>query len=326
MPHPLPPVEYFSSEDAPLLCDYPQLHAHLDTHHGDFEVANFPKTPVLPQVIRTHDDSFPELVSSSTSEVPPAQKAKEVEEEVPVDKPLAELPTLEYILNVTVILFVQLFIPIPSMFPMGLNFARRAVLILLPGFAIGLLGHSAVNLARALPNAGPLGPGSLHHLARHLRTPSLSTPALLAHLKIAVLGGALVGAVLAHVLNLFILGHTVCRLARGLEPDPVATRASMDASRAFQRAKRVLLDLATALSMVPAGLAAQRWGCAVLGFPPPAADIAAWHTVAVALAGVGVLHAITLVHFCLAWRDVSGTRSAGKQGAMAERRKELGVL
>ena len=262
MPHPIPPVNYFSSEDAPLLSDYPRQHSSLDVHYDshatDFDVAVFPETPLLPDVTDTHDDNFSDFVSSPTSEFPPTQYHKGHGDASTVAE-LSDTTTLEYIQHVAIIIIVQLFIPIPFMIPMGINFAKRALRVLLLGSAAGFVGHSLFNIALALPTARLLDMTFLPIFRQHLPSAFTFLPAFLGQMKIAILGGVVVGAIMAHVLNIFILGHTICRLARGLDADPTAMRRAMDSSKSFQLGKRFVLDTLTAIFMVPAGVAAQGW-------------------------------------------------------------------
>lgn len=312
-------MEYFSAEDVPLLSEYPQNHHHLDVHHGDFDVAAFPDTPLLPDVTEVHDDDFSDFVQSPTSEIPPSRKIADGDIDAS-EKKLSELLTVEYIQHVAIIILVQLLIPIPFMVPMSINFVKRALRVFLPGFAIGLVGHGIVNFLFALPSARPLSPDSFHHISQHLPASSAFLPALFTQLKIAALGGIVVGAVMAHVLNFFILGHTVCRLARGLEPEPTAMRRAMDASKTFQRAQRVVLDLITALAVFPAGIAARQWLFSLWGGSPSAVGIAVWHSEVIGVAGVAAIQLMLLAR-----RRWSSSQPQGGTGGVHVRTKRTPV-
>ena len=141
------------------------------------------------------------------------------------------------------------------MIPMSINFTKRAVKLFFLGSIIGIAGHTALNIAHAIPTAQPVSPSSFAHVYRQL--PSLETliPALWMQFKLVALGGLVIGAATAHVLNVFILGHTICRLSRGLEPEPVAMRRAMDSSRGFRFVQRVALDHAQA-----AGIGVREFG------------------------------------------------------------------
>ncbi|KIP09282.1 hypothetical protein PHLGIDRAFT_339567 [Phlebiopsis gigantea 11061_1 CR5-6] len=292
MPHPIPPIEYFSSEDAPLLSEYPQ-NAHLDVYHyphnGDFDVATFPETPLLPEAAHGHDDDFSDFVQSPTSELPPKLKGKAEPITSSTRKP-TDMYTLSYIRHVAIILLVQLLIPIPFMIPLGINFMKRSVKVFIPGFAVGLVGHSLMNLMFALPSARPLDPSSTHRLPHHLSDSTDVVSTLWAQLKITMLGGAVVGAFMANVINFALLGHIIYSLVRKVEPDPSAMRRAMDASMAYQRAQPVLLDLLTALAMAPAGLAARHR----LFGTPLVNKSSAWHLTLVGVVGVMAVHGLRL--------------------------------
>jgi hypothetical protein len=295
MPHPLPPVEHFSSEDALLLNEYPQLHSQLDVHpdQSDFEVTAFPKMPPLSNIGDVDDGEFSDFVQSLKSEIQSTSSCKHQQDSATMN--LSDLPTLEYIAHVAVIILVQLFIPIPFMIPMAINFAKRALKILLPGFAVRLLGQSIANLVLALAYTRPFDQTSFHHLAQHLPSSSVFLPVLYGEVKMAALGGLIVGAVMAHVLNLIILGHTFCRLFRGLEPDSIAIRRAVDSSKTFQVARQIVLDLLTALFMIPAGLTARSWCSARLGLTiahPPTDGL---YTVGVGILGIFGRHVFQLV-------------------------------
>lgn len=320
MPPPIPPVDYFSSEDAPLLSEYPHLHPrsdfHHDSHHGDFDVAVFPETPLLPSISEAHDDDFSDFVQTSLSEIPPNPKSKD-QETSSIEPKLSELPSLEYIAHVAVVILVQLLIPIPFMLPMAINFAKRALKVLLPGFMIGLLANSVLAYTSSVPDPRPVGLKFFLAVAQFLPSPSTIPPALFAQAKIAVLGGIVVGAIMAHVLNFVILGHTLCRLVRDLDPEPSAMRRTMDASKTFQVAQRVGLDLLTAVCMMPAGLAARNWCGAIFGVSSSPLPIDTQYSVICGVAGVVGVHGLRL-----AWH-ASVTRSRPQDEGLSERQKEL---
>lgn len=322
MPHPIPPLEYFSSEDAPLLSDYPET-VHLDVHHShhgaDFEVATFPATPLLPDVTGVHDDDFSDFVQSPTSETPPKLRGTQ-EDKMLSETKLTDMFALEYIQHIAIIILVQLFIPIPFMVPMGINFVKRALKVFLPGFAIGLLGHAFVNLLCALPNAKLLEPPSVHHLAKHLPDASIFLPTLFSQLKVVMLGDVVVGAVMAHVLNFFILGYTICRLIRRLEPDPTVMRRAMDSSKIYQRAQPVMLDLITAVFMIPAGQAARARLFAFWGPSPSNTDIITWHSALVGVMGVAAVHILRLARRWWSSASIPGSEQAEK---LSGKRKDL---
>jgi len=285
-----PAMDYFSSEDAPLLGDFirrtigdSKHYPHL--HHGHsesrFDVADFPDTPLLPEC---SDDEFSDFVESPGSEGPPSLDGNADAEDASApasEVKLADLPTLEYVQHVTIIVLVQLVIPIPFMLPMGLNFAKRAFKLLLPGFALAVLGHSLAYIAQK-----PTNTAMYDHLRYTLVDPTVSIPALYAHLKISIIGGLVVGAIMSHVLNLCILLHTVCRLSRGLEPQPTAMRRAMDASKAFQFLQRLVLDLVTGIAMLPAGTAMRDWFYGVQGMGVSGLPTDGWHAAATGILGV----------------------------------------
>ena len=315
MPHPIPPIEYFSSEDAPLLSDYPH-NVHLDVYHyphnGDFDVATFPETPILPEATHAHDDDFSDFVQSPTSELPPKLKGKEERLVSPTSR-LTDMYTLSYIRHVAIILLVQLLIPIPFMIPLGINFMKRSVKVFLPGFAVGLVGHSIVNLMFALPHTRPLDPSSTHHLPHQLPDSSDVVSVLWSQLKVTMLGGAVVGAIMANLINFALLGHIVYSLARRVEPDPAAMRRAMDASMAYQRAQPVLLDLLTALAMAPAGLAARHR----LFGTPLVNKSSAWHLTLVGVVGVAAVHGLRLAR--------RGRASSTAEGASVQTTDSIGM-
>lgn len=241
-------MEYFSSEDAPLLGDFirktigdPHRFSHLHHEQSNFIVANFPDTPTL---LDCSDDEFSDFVESPASEVPPDYKPP-AESRDSASQKLADLPTLEYIQHVAIILIIQLLIPVPFMLPMGINFIKRSLKVFLPGFVLGIIGHVLF-----LPFDKSAEFSTLHH---SLVDPSTVFRALFAQVKIGIIGGFLVGAVMSHVLNMCILIHTICRLARGLEPQPTAMRRTMDSSRIFQAIRGFVLDLIAGIAMLPAG-------------------------------------------------------------------------
>lgn len=267
-------MDYFSSEDMPLLGDflsraigdtkgYPRL--HHGQSEGRFEVADFPETPLLPEC---SDDEFSDFVESPGSEVPPV-----LDTETPSldssEAKLTDLPTAEYIQHVAIIVLVQLLIPIPFMLPMGINFARRAIKVFLPGFVLGIAGHTLFHLFIRLADVAPI-----HHL-QSLADPHLVLSAFYAQLKIGIVGGFVVGAILSHVLNFCILAHTICRLVRGLEPQPKAMRRAMDSSRVFQFLQRLFLDLITGAAMFPVGAAVRDWF-----YGAQVTHTGGWHTAA----------------------------------------------
>ncbi|KAI0086307.1 hypothetical protein BDY19DRAFT_353905 [Irpex rosettiformis] len=283
---PTPAMNYFSSEDAPLLGDFlnrtmsgdtkglPRLHhGHVETH---FDVGEFPDTPLLQDC---SDDEFSDFVESPGSEVPPTLETTESSAEEIPDAKLKDLPTSEYIQHVAIIILVQLLIPIPFMLPMGCNFTKRSLKVFLPGFALGILGHALIRFLNKPTEIAPFD-----HLHDSLANPAVFLPALYAQFKVAILGGFVTGAVMSHVLNLCILGHTLCRLSRGLEPQPKAMRRAMDASKVFQFLQRFVLDLVTGVAMLPVGAAVRDWfygkQFGVAGLPGDS-----WHSAATGVLG-----------------------------------------
>ncbi|KAI0340526.1 hypothetical protein BDW22DRAFT_379833 [Trametopsis cervina] len=286
-----PAMDYFSSEDMPLLGDFLRRNmsdqkrfAHLHHGHTDhFDVAEFPDTPMLPDC---SDDEFSDFIESPGSEVPPTMDAQDqTEVQHASEGTLRDLPTAEYIQHVAIIVLVQLLIPIPFMLPMGLNFTKRALKVFLPGFALSILGHSLIHILNQ-PTDVPL----LSHVHNSIADPSFILSALYAQLKIGILGGFVVGAVMSHVLNFCILAHTVCRLVRGLEPQPTAMRRAMDASKMFQFLQTLALDLVTGAAMLSAGAAARDWfygaQFGVSGLPTDK-----WHAAAIGIIGTLAVHA-----------------------------------
>ncbi len=279
-------MDYFSSEDAPLLGDFlsramsgdskglPRLHHGQNESH--FEIGEFPETPLLQDC---SDDEFSDFVESPGSEVPPTLESNEAQAEESSEAKLKDLPIAEYIQHVAIIVLVQLLIPIPFMLPMGYNFAKRSLKVFLPGFAIGIIGHSLIHLLNKPADVVPFD-----HLHNSLVGPAVFLPALYAQLKIGILGGFVVGAVMSHVLNLCILGHTLCRLSRGLEPQPKAMRHAMDASRVFRFFQRFVLDLISGVAMLPVGAAVRDWfygkQFGVTGLP-----VDNWHAAAIGVVG-----------------------------------------
>lgn len=250
-------MDYFSSEDAPLLGDFvrrsisdPHRFSHIHHEPPQFEVADFPDTPLLQDY---SDDEFSDFIESPASEVPPNHKV--VEEDSSTAK-LADLPTLEYIQHVAIIIVVQLLIPIPFMIPMGFNFAKRSLKVFLPGFALGTLAHTLILLFSKAPETTYYD--HFHHTPVD---PSIFIPALFEQIKLGIIGGFLTGAVMSHVLNFAILTHTIGRLARGLDPEPTAMRRAMDSSKTFQGLRNLILDLLAGMAMLPAGCSARRSFC-----------------------------------------------------------------
>lgn len=288
MPHPIPPLEYCTSGDVQfsLRSDvYPPLPTHI--YHGAVDVVNFLRTPMLPEVRHVEEgkELEPPFPQSSASETPWMMRrrtaADDEEDDSAFEHALLDHPVLAYILNATILLTVQAFILVPSVFPTGLKYAQRAVQLVLAGLAVSSAAHAAGAFMRAPPSA----PGEL---ARALLSPAPLTPAL-AHLAIAALGGAIVGAAAALCANAAVLGRTVYRLAVG------AVGAAVP-SPSPPHAGGLLRDVATALLLVPAGLAAQCWECRTL--PQAALRISGWNTVQVALAGVAVLHGVRWARAC----------------------------
>ncbi|EKM55656.1 uncharacterized protein PHACADRAFT_256437, partial [Phanerochaete carnosa HHB-10118-sp] len=287
MRHTIPLVKYSSDEGIvpPLLSHYPPLQAYLN--HGDFEVRTLPKTPVLPEVTHAHASNLSKAKSAldPSSEAPSTRREREGKKNVSVDTPPTGPSPLEYILSANILL-VQSLILIPLMLPTGLSFARRSVQILLTGLAV----HSTMKLLFASPNMTLSVLAPFYHFAASdsIRSSSSFVPALLSRLAIAALGGAVTRAAMAHALNALVIGHTIYRLACGREPDAMIMLASMDAR--IQPIKPMLLDLTTVGFMVPTGLAAQRWACAILHLPAPIPDTTAWDIVTIAFAGMAALH------------------------------------
>ncbi|KAI0689113.1 hypothetical protein BC835DRAFT_1308495 [Cytidiella melzeri] len=282
-------MDIMSSEDMPLLGDFlsrtigGDLKKYPRLHHGQsesqFEVGDFPETPLLPDC---SDDDFSDFVDSPGSEAPPSLYSEEQSQEDSEIK-LSDLSLAEYIQHIAIIVLVQLLIPIPFMLPMGFNFAKRAVKVFVPGFALAIMGHSLVHLLNK-----PTGMAPFQHLHNSLADPTVILSALYAQLKIGILGGFVVGAVTSHVLNFCILAHTICRLVRGLEPQPKAMRRAMDASKTFQFLQRFMLDLVTGVAMLPAGAAVRDWfyggQFGVSGLP-----MDSWHAAATGVVGTVVV-------------------------------------
>ena len=279
-------MDYFSSEDAPLLGDFlsramsgdakglPRLHHnHAD---NQFEIGDFPETPLLQDC---SDDDFSDFVESPGSEVPPTLQSTEESVEDSTGTKLRDLPTAEYLQHVAIIVLVQLLIPIPFMLPMGYNFAKRSLKVFLPGFVLGALGHSLFHLLTKPSDIAPFD-----HLQDSLANPALFFSTLYAQLKIGILGGFVTGAIMSHVLNLCILGHTLCRLSRGLEPQPTAMRRAMDTSKVFRFLQRFVLDMITGIAMLPFGAAVRDWfygkQFGVIGLPEDG-----WHAAAIGILG-----------------------------------------
>ena len=89
-----------------------------------------------------------------------------------------------------------------------------------------------------------------------------------------------------HILNIFIIGHTICRLSRGLEPDPSTMRRAMDSSKTFRFIQRLTLDVTTGVFAIPVGLAVRSWWCGLWGFAATELPISSWHAAMVGGAGV----------------------------------------
>lgn len=327
LPAPLNPIEFYTSEDAPLLSDtdlvHPHFYLHNDEHlhmdqHSDFEVAPFPTTPMLPSIEEARDDDFSDFVESPASEVPPEVKIKSTEQDVS-SRDLADLFSLEWIQHVAIIIAVQLLIPIPFMVPMGINFMKRALKVFAPGFVVGLVGHTIYNAAHATPTEqhSPL------HLLQSLPAPSSFIPAFFTQLKVGALGGIVIGAIIAHVLNLVILGHTICRLVRRLEPEPSLMRRAMDSSKTFQRTRRVVLDLITGLGMMPAGVVGRRVCYGIVGKTVVPVDINLWHAAATGLVGAIAVQLFILTRHTLPSAGLNTPRSKGRGSSPVAR--EVGI-
>ncbi|KAF7791297.1 hypothetical protein EIP86_002311 [Pleurotus ostreatoroseus] len=289
-------MDYFTCEDVPLLDDFHkdvgEVHhiEIIDVHkdlHGHFVVDDFPDTPLLTPA--ASDDDFSDFIASPVSEEPPTLKAKIAAAEALAETAAAEagpeILSMEYLQHAAIIVLVQLLIPIPFMLPMGFNFTKRALKVFGVGFAVGLVGHVLMNVLQTLPSVRLSDPSTLLLLTEKI--PSLDTvlPAFLAQFKMTAIGGFAVGAVMAYVLNFFILGHTICRLARGLEPEPSAMRRAMDASKTFQTIQRFTLDLVTGVSMMPMGLVVRSWWFRLLGLTAAQSVIPYWHAALLGVTG-----------------------------------------
>ncbi|THH01704.1 hypothetical protein EW026_g1037 [Hermanssonia centrifuga] len=303
-------MDYFSSEDAPLLNEF----------HRDFEVAIFPETPLLPAC---EDDDFSDFVQSPTSEVPPESKSKATAKDIST-VPFSELPMLDYIQEVAVVLIVQFIIPIPFMLPMGIAFTKRALKLFFVGFAVGLAGHASIQFMHAIPSARPFDSSSLLHLSHSLPDSKFFVPAFFTQLKICALGGFAVGAGMSHVLNLVILGHTICRLCRGLEPEPTAMRRSMDSSKTFRCGQRIILDLLTGMCMMPMGLLLRNWYYGLWAAKPADLAIDAWHSALVGVVGTAVMQFLLFGRYLQRLRQEQKTKAMKRDRVyMTEVRKEL---
>ncbi|GJE86987.1 hypothetical protein PsYK624_030700 [Phanerochaete sordida] len=291
MPHPLPPLQCSSWGEPPLLSDCPALYAY--TGHYDFEVRAIPKTPVLPEVkpvtgyklVHNGSDS---AVSASVDTEGEVFEEDEAEAD---DTPLTELPLSAYLPRAAILLLVQALILLPMILPMGRERARRAIQLVVIGWAV----HVAAAFIHAWQDVTPPS-----QLALGLRLPGVPSPIsvtpVLAPLCIAAVGGAIVGAAFALAINALVVAHTAYSLARRREPDATLLLASLQSSH--KRAKRALLDVVIAFTMVPAGLAAQRWTGAV----PPTLDAADWKVVKIAVSGAVALHFAGLAWAAIPWR------------------------
>ncbi|KAJ3555133.1 hypothetical protein NM688_g2745 [Phlebia brevispora] len=298
-------MDYFTCENSPLLSDCSKDTGEfhhieiIDVHKdvlGNFEVAEFPETPLLTPA--SSDEEFSEFIQSPTSEEPPALKAKVAANKTTAEQITVEstppLYSMEYPQHVAIILFVQILIPIPFMLPMGFSFAKHALKLFVTGFAVGIVGHGLFNALQTIPLVGPFGPRPVAHLAQSAFSIDGILPLFFIQLKLSAMGGAAVGALMAHVLNFFFIGHSVCRLARGLDPEPSAMRA-MGSSPTFQRLQQLSLDLATGIFMMPTGLVLRGWWLNLWGSLATPVAIPRWHAALLGATAVAIVQICTRI-------------------------------